>query len=1118
MFVPESSKVDFVAQEHEVLKFWQESQAFKKLVDLRANGPRWSFIDGPITANNPMGIHHGMGRTYKDLFHRFKAMQGYRTRYQNGFDCQGLWVEVNVEREMGFKSKRDIEQFGLAEFVLLCKQRVLKYSAIQTDQSIRLGYWMDWNDPDQLLKLSEQLGNDPNAVITMEGPKGPVNDTVEGMVGRLGLPELGGSYFTFSDENNFTIWSVIKSCFDRGWVYKGRDVMPWCSRCGTGLSQHEIVTEGYQEITHPSVTLRFPLKDRKNESLLIWTTTPWTLTSNVAVAVGPDLVYVKVRQGDEVFYLSKGTLHVLKGEYEVLEELQGEEMEGWKYEGPFDEFPAQLTSGAPEAHRVILWDEVGEEEGTGIVHIAPGCGAEDFELGKEYGLPVIAPLDEAGTFVDGFEWLSGSKEKGSAEPIFTNLKEKGLVYKIEDYTHRYPVCWRCQEELVFRLVDEWFISMGVQLDKTYAEVTDEEKENNLRYQIMEVVHNETNWYPAFGLQRELDWLRNMHDWMISKKRYWGLALPIWECESCGNFEVIGSKEELKSRAVEGWEEFEGHSPHRPFIDAVKLECPECGELVSRIPEVGNPWLDAGIVGMSTMQYNTDREFWSEWFPADLISESFPGQFRNWFYSLLAMSTILERRAPFKHVFTYGTLLAEDGRPMHKSWGNSIDFNQAADDMGVDVMRWLYCTHRPEKDLLFGFKLADETRRQFLLPLWNVYSFFTTYASIDGWEPDNQQEVEYQLLDRWILSRLQMLVKEVTRRLELFEPNVAAQAVNKFLDDLSNWYLRRSRRRFWAKAGTSVESDKDKNAAYTTLYTSLETLTRLLAPFVPFITETMYQNLVRAVDPGSPESVHHCDYPVVDPAFTNQDLVDEMNLVLRLVSLGHAARNRSERKVRQPLSEIAFSVRLRSERETVRKYKEIIGDELNVKNVRLLDTAAEAVDYRLKPLPKQLGQKYSSLFPAIREKILSLDPQETAAKLLDDKNIEILVEGQHLEILPDEIEVQIDAHEGFSAAASGSYLAALVTDLTPELELEGLAREVVRRVQDLRRQADLNVEDRIRVAYSASTRVNQAISEHEDYIMQETLSSEIKAVDEPLGEAQAEHSFDSETLVIALERV
>jgi len=907
MFKPVENKVNFIEQEHDILEFWDSTSAFQKLIEMRSKSSHWSFVDGPITANNPMGIHHGWGRTYKDLFHRFNAMRGAQIRYQNGFDCQGLWVEVNVEREMGFKNKRDIESFGLDKFVNLCKQHVLKYAAIQTEQSIRLGYWMDWDDPDRLMYIREKLGEDPTAEVTIEGPEGEVTGTAEWLVGNLGMPLLGGSYFTFSDENNYTIWSALKSCHDRGWIYKGRDVMPWCARCGTGISQHEIVTEGYREIAHPSITLRFPLKERPGENLLVWTTTPWTLTSNVAAAVGPDLVYVKVRQGDEVFYLSKGTVQVLQGSFEIIEELLGKEMEGWRYAGPFDELPIQIQEGGPKAHRIILWDEVGEDEGTGIVHIAPGCGAEDFMLSKEEGLPVIAPLNGDGIFLDGFDWLSNMSVTDVSDPIFEDLEKKGLAYHIADFTHRYPVCWRCSEELVFRLVDEWFIGMGEQLDKPYEEITDEEKDHNLRYQIIEVVRNETSWHPAFGFDRELDWLRNMHDWMISKKRYWGLALPIWECAECGHFDVIGSREELKERAVEGWEQFDGRSPHRPHIDAVKIECGNCKAVVSRIPDVGSPWLDAGVVGMSTLRYNSDRDYWSKWFPADFISESFPGQFRNWFYSLLTMSTILERKAPFKDVFTYATLLAEDGQAMHKSWGNAIEFNEAADRMGVDVMRWVYLNHKPEKDLLFGYHRADEARRQFLIPLWNVYSFFVTYANIDGWEPGEDRETKPSQLDRWILSRLNAVTGEVTRKIEAFEPNKAAEELGGLLDDLTNWYLRRSRRRFWAKAGASKASDADKNAAYATLYTVLTTLTRLLAPFVPFVSEALHQNLVRSVDGSAAESVHHCDWPLVDEKAIDQDLMSEMALVMKLVSLGHAARNSANRKLRQPLQEAAFFV-------------------------------------------------------------------------------------------------------------------------------------------------------------------------------------------------------------------
>ena len=1116
MFEPVASSVDFIEQEHAILRFWDSMQAFSKLRQLRRDAPRWSFIDGPITANNPMGVHHGWGRTYKDLFHRFKAMQGFQTRYQNGFDCQGLWVEVNVEREMGFRSKRDIEAYGLAEFVLLCKQRVLTYAAVQTRQSQRLGYWMDWNRPEDLEWLRDRLKENPAQRLTLEGPQGEVTDTVEGLVGRLGMPELGGSYFTFSDENNYTIWHMLKSCYERGWIYKGHDVMPWCARCGTGLSQHEIVTEGYQELTHPSVTLRFPLVGRPKESLLVWTTTPWTLTSNVAAAVGPDLDYVKVRQGDEVFYLSRGTVRMLKGGYEVLRELKGSEMTGWAYQGPFDELPAQQASGSPSAHRVLPWDEVEEEEGTGIVHLAPGCGAEDFALSKIHGLPVIAPIDEAGVFGEGFGWLTGKSVFEVAQPIFEDLRRKGLAYQVQDYTHRYPVCWRCASELVFRLVDEWFISMGAALDKPLEDVTETEKERNLRYQLIEVVGKQTDWHPSFGKDRELDWLRNMHDWMISKKRYWGLALPIWECGNCGHFEVIGSREELKARAAAGWETFDGHTPHRPYIDAVEIDCARCGNRVRRIPDVGNPWLDAGIVAMSTLQYRRDRRHWDSWFPADLISESFPGQFRNWFYSLLAMSTILERRAPFRDVFTYATLLAEDGRPMHKSAGNMVEFNEAADRMGVDVMRWQYCDHRPEKDLLFGYHRADDVRRQFLLPLWNAYSFFVTYARLDKWEPSRRAPGSSHVLDRWILACLNQTVAEVTASLERFEPDSATASVDRFVDHLTNWYLRRSRRRFWARTGSSDAADADKRAAYTTLYDVLTTLCRLLAPFIPFVTEAMYQNLVRSQASSAPESVHHGAWPQPEASWENPELLAQMDLVLRLASLGHAARNMAGRKLRQPLAEAAVSVRNADERAVVEAHSELLSDELNVKRVRLLDAATEAVDYRLNPLPKQLGQKYGSRYPRVREAILRLPAAQAAERLTDGKTIEVEVDGERLSIQADEVEVRMESRRGLAAAADGAYVVAVSTVLTQELEAEGLAREFVRRIQELRKQSGFDIADRIEVRYRSSARLAKALGVHAEAVAADILAVVLEAA-QPDGEVSAELAFEGETATVGLSR-
>src|SRR6185295_5974643 len=702
MFRPVPTRPDLVALEHELLAQWQERQTFARLRAQNAGGPHWSFLDGPITANNPMGVHHAWGRTYKDLFQRYHAMLGEDQRWQNGFDCQGLWVEVNVERDLGFKSKRDIEAYGIAEFVSLCKQRVLTYAARQTEQSMRLGFWMDWNDPAELRRLSEQLAEAPWQEATIEGPNGPVTDTVEMLVGRLGMPDVGGSYFTFSNENNDLIWGFLKECHKRGWIYKGHDSMPWCPRCGTGISQHEM-TEGYQDREDPGLTVRIPLVDRPGESLLVWTTTPWTLAANVAAAVGEDLEYVHIRQGDGTFWVGRGTLKSsVQGPFEVLESKHGRELVGWRYAGPYDDLPAARDAfaagtrddpGTPYEHRVIPWDEVGEDEDTGIVHIAPGAGAEDFQLGKRLGLPVIGPIDEDGRYYQGFDWLSGKAAPEVADDIVDDLERRGFFYHLEPYTHRYPHCWRCGTPLLFRLVDEWFISMGEVYDQPREALTKEQVDASLRYQIMEVV-DRIRWIPSFGYERELDWLLNMHDWMISKKRYWGLALPIYDCPQCGTFDVIGGRDELKERAIAGWEKFEGHTPHRPYIDEVTIACPKCGDPVSRIPDVGNPWLDAGIVPFSTLHYREDRAYWEKWFPADFITESFPGQFRNWFYAMLAMSTVLLRKPPFKTIFGYATLFGEDGRPMHKSWGNAIEFDEAAERMGVDVMRWMFAKARP----------------------------------------------------------------------------------------------------------------------------------------------------------------------------------------------------------------------------------------------------------------------------------------------------------------------------------------------------------------------------------------------------------------------------------------
>ncbi len=1047
MFQPVSARPDFVAQEHALLREWDERRTFARLRAQNAGGPRWSFLDGPITANNPMGVHHAWGRTYKDLYQRFHAMLGEDQRYQNGFDCQGLWVEVNVEKDLGFTSKRDIESFGIAEFVALCKQRVLTFAARQTEQSIRLGYWMDWNDPKELLRLRDLLKADPTRVITVEGPDGPVTDTVEMIVGRLGMPELGGSYFTFSNENNDLIWGFLAECHRRGWVYRGHDTMPWCPRCGTGLSQMEM-NEGYQDREDPGLTVRFPLLDRPGESLLVWTTTPWTLTANVAAAVGADMRYVKVRQGEDHFWLGKGALgQALQGPFQVVEERAGSELEGWRYTGPFDDLPAVRDAFAETGyeHRVVTWTEVGEEEGTGIVHIAPGCGAEDFQLAAAAGLPVIGPIDEAGRYYPAFGWLAGREAPAVTEAIIDDLEQRHFFYHLEPYSHRYPHCWRCSTPLLFRLVDEWYISMGPVYDRPRDQLTKEEVDASLRYQIMEIV-DRIRWIPGFGYERELDWLLNMRDWMISKKRYYGLALPIYDCAACGTFDVVGGREELAARAIEGWDAFAGHTPHRPHVDAVKIACPSCGEPVSRITDVGNPWLDAGIVPFSTLHFREDPEYWAKWFPVDFVSESFPGQFRNWFYAMLAMSTVLRREEPFRTIFGYATLFGEDGRPMHKSWGNAIEFDEAAERMGVDVMRWMYASARPDDNILFGWHAADEARRG-LLVMWNVYAFFVTYARLADWTPRAgvPPVAERPPLDRWILSRAAGVSAQVEGFLRDYDAEAATRVLDAYIDDLSTWYLRLSRRRM------SRGSGADRDSAFATLHQALVALARTVAPILPFLSDSIYRNLVADVDPEAPDCVHLTPWPAGELAPLRDEVLEgAMAVARKAVDLSRTLRGSAGLKMRQPLGRLwlALPGRRLDEMDAL---LELVRAEANVKIVELIGDESELVDRGVKVLLPRVGRRLGARIPEVMA-------AAREGRFVINEDGSVTLAGETL--APDEVEVQAIPRPGTAVAHDDGLVAVIDTTLTPELRAEGDARELQRAVQDLRKDAELDLDARI----------------------------------------------------------
>ena len=867
---PVDSNPNFVLEEEKLLAHFYEDGIVERYLHKNDNSDQhFTFFDGPITANNPMGVHHGWGRSYKDLWQKYHNLKGYKQRFQNGFDCQGLWVEVEVEKELGFTNKKQIEEFGVAKFVQLCKDRVTKFSGIQTEQSKRLGYFMNWEN----------------------------------------------SYFTMSEANNYMIWHFLKICYDNGWIYKGHDSVPWCPRCQTAISQHEMLTEDYKELVHESVYLTLPLVKRENEYLMIWTTTPWTIPANIAVAVDEKIEYALVSddQAHNVWVAKDAVERVFTDhpQHTILKTVPGKELVGLHYTAPFDHLPAvaSVAQSNPETfHTVVATDPlilpITTTEGTGLVHTAVSAGSEDYKLGQLRGLPMIPVIDDEANYLStGFDELSGKNAKKHPEIILDFLRQNSrFLFKVEKYKHRYPACWRCKTELVWKVADEWYIAM----DKPGADG------RTLRNR-MKAVAKKITWLPTFGLDRELDWLENMHDWLISKpNRYWGLALPIYECE-CGHFQVIGGMAELKSKAVSGWDQFEGHTPHKPEIDAVKIKCDACGKSVSRIGDVGNVWLDAGVIPFSTLldpktkepSFTSDQTYFKQWFPADFITESFPGQFKNWFYSMIAMSTVLADSPSFKTVLGYASMLGEDGRPMHKSWGNSIEFNEGASKIGVDVMRWTFARHNPTQNLLFGYKVADQVKRQFHLILWNSYRFFANTASESNWTSTEDNSPSH-ILDQWILSRLASTIINVDSALSTYDAYHAASSIETFVDDLSTWYIRRSRDR--------------AHDALPTLYLVLRDLSLILSPFMPYLSDRIYTNLT------GQDSVHLGTWPT--PPHQDFTLEQDMDTVRQLVESGHAARKAAGIRLRQPLASVTISSDLSPDLQAV------LAEELNVKKVLL----------------------------------------------------------------------------------------------------------------------------------------------------------------------------------------
>lgn len=1051
MFKPVSPKLNITQLEEAVLRMWKIRHIFAKSEEQRRGNAEYVFYEGPPTANGLPGVHHVLARAFKDIFPRYKTMRGYHVVRRGGWDTHGLPVEIEVEKRLGFNSKSQIEEYGIGPFNELCRKSAFDYIQEWEKLTDRIAFWVD----------------------------------------------LEEAYVTYTNDYIESVWWILKRFWDKGLLYQGFKVVPYCPRCGTPLSDHE-VAQGYSDAVDPSVFVRLPLIDDPDTSLLIWTTTPWTLPGNVAVAAHPEVDYVIVERnfpdgGVEKLILAKALVEKVfrDEEVKVYETFKGKKLKGLRYKPLF----TFLALDKP-AHYVVLGDFVTTEDGTGLVHMAPAFGAEDMEAALEFDLPILQTVAEDGTFIPEVRPWSGQFVK-DADPLITeDLAARGLLYRVETYTHTYPFCWRCDTPLIYYARGTWYIRTTEYKDKLVS------------------LNQEINWYPEhikdgrFG-----NWLENNVDWALGRERYWGTPLPIWECEGCHHQLAVGSVAELSELAGEDLSELD---LHRPYVDEVKFDCPECDGSMSRVLELIDVWFDSGAMPVAQWHYpfENEKDFKGQ-FPADYICEAVD-QTRGWFYSLHAISTLLFEEVSFRNVLCLGLILDGDGLKMSKSRGTVIDPWDVINEHGADAFRWyLYTASPPGQERRFSVELVGEVMRNFTLTLWNVYSFFVTYALLDEWKPDGDNEQVFESendLDRWLLSELNALVRDVTTALDNYNVLGATRPIQTFVDTLSKWYLRRSRRRFWKS-----ESDTDKYTAYATLYKALTTLSKLLAPTMPFLAEDLYQNLVCSVDRKAPESVHLANWPTFDEARIDEILNADMRLVMRLASLGHSARNQAAIKVRQPLAEAAFSVGSMKETRALDDYTDLLADELNVKRITALSSAGEAVAYTLNPLPKQLGSKYKSQFPAIRTAILGLDAEKAAQALLSGESVSISVGDETFEILPDEVEVRAEARSGLVVASEGAYLAALKTDLTPELLREGLAREFVRRVQDLRKQADFDIADRIYMYVSASPTLMEAVDEHQTYIMGETLTLELKTGKPPEGAATGNFEFDGEQVEVGLEK-
>ncbi|MDW7655769.1 MAG: isoleucine--tRNA ligase [Bacillota bacterium] len=1004
-------KPNFVKMEHDILGFWEEHRCFDKLREKNKANQRFRFLDGPITANNPMGIHHAWGRSIKDIVLRYKAMNGYSCHYRNGFDTQGLWVEVEVEKELGFRDKKDIEAYGMEKFTRKCVDRIKHFSGVITTQSKRLGQWMDWEN----------------------------------------------SYYTHTDENISAIWHFLKICHTNGWLVKSHRPMPWCPRCGTSLSEHEM-SGSHKDITHNAVFAIAPAK-HADFDMLVWTTTPWTLSANVALAVNPELDYalVKCEGHKRPLALAKAAIKHIEGEKQVLRLLKGNELVGLEYETFFPHLPVQKDL----RHTVIPWDDVDANEGCGIVHIAPGCGAEDYELGKSFSLREICPIDESGVFFGEYDFLSGFSATQAAPIVFEFLQKQGKLYKTHVYTHRYPVCWRCKTEVLFRSVSEWSI-----------------KTDDIRPKLIHAAEA-VKWEPPFIGKRMNDWLQNMGDWNISRKRFYGLPLPFYPCETCGKLTVTGSKDELA--LLGGADVDKLPELHRPWIDSIKIKCPHCGALVSRIPEVGDVWLDAGIAPFSTLGYFTDRDEWEKNFPAEWVIEM-QEQVRLWFYAQLFMSVSITGRAPYERVQTNNWVLAEDGTKFSKT-GYMIRFDEAAERLGSDAIRYLFAGASMVSDVRFGYTLGEEARRK-ILSFWNIFSFFMTYAEID--KPVITTSISADVTDVWLQNRVNDFVHKAAMHYEKFS---FAELIREFelcTDDVSNWYVRINRRRFWKNT-----LDADKQGAYDTLFYTIHAMTQVMAPVLPFMTEHIWQNMTLKYGSGE-ESVHLSDFPKAGNV--EEAVLKNVEEVRAVITQALKLRNDRNIKVKQPLSMMYLDKEMAH---VCAPYCDIIKDELNIKEIDYLnDFSSLSIEY-LSLNFQVAGKQLKGDLNRVKALCDNLTDDEMASCVYDyKKGNPVMIVGYDYPLPADLFNLSSIEKEHIVKSQNG-VLVALNTEITDDLKTEGLYREILRHCQILRKEAGFAVSDKVLLDFeTAVPSLTAVIHEYATDIMRETIS-EIRPVQAPV---------------------